>query len=252
MIKLLSTIPLHPKPFPMFLHVILWNYLDRQYPATHIHWEIAIFMPPLPLPKQNKKIQKLKSIVKLLSGIPLPPTLHPLIPMMLPPDPLARQSPTPHIHWEIAINISKPSQTPIKQNKLDWLPQHWWPWYSWWLCYWFHNDTYNDAVSTDSQNPHIHWEDSINIQKFPQHQNIFKNIPDAPDGDAKTAADGYADDAPNTDGNDYGSTDSKISPYLLRKRNHALDATYYNAASHPRCPSGSYVRLLRPGSRYHP
>ena len=50
--KLLSTIPLYPTLFPLFPQRLLIDILDRQSPTTHIHWEIATFMPP-PSP-QNK------------------------------------------------------------------------------------------------------------------------------------------------------------------------------------------------------
>ena len=37
------------------------------------------------------------------------------------------------------------------------------------------------------KNPNIHLETQSIFQKLPQHQKIFKNITDAPDGDAKIA-----------------------------------------------------------------
>ena len=54
----------------------------------------------------------------------------------------------------------------------------------------------------------------------------IKNITDAPDGDAKIVAD-YDDAADN----DSGPTDSKKSPYSLRKRDHAPNISDNDDAS---------------------
>ena len=56
-------------------------------------------------------------MIKLLSTNLLPLRLHPLLPIILTPNPLDRQSPTLHIHWETAISISKPPQAPKKTEK---------------------------------------------------------------------------------------------------------------------------------------
>ena len=45
--------------------------------------------------------------MNLFSAISLSPTLHLTLQMILPPNPLSQRYPTLHIHWEIAINISK-------------------------------------------------------------------------------------------------------------------------------------------------
>ena len=106
MIVLISTTPMSLKLFPLFIQKLTHNNLARQYPTTHIHWEITIFMPPPPPPKKRKS-QNYKWMIKLLSTTPLTPMHHPALPTMLPPYPLSQQSPTTHIIWEIAINISK-------------------------------------------------------------------------------------------------------------------------------------------------
>ena len=95
-IKLLSTNPL-PKTLCQWLQMkFLSHTLDLKSPTTHIHWEIAItwlynfqtptfilesaiLMPAPPLPK-NLKNQKIQLMVKLLSAIPVPQTLHPVTP----------------------------------------------------------------------------------------------------------------------------------------------------------------------------
>ena len=137
MIKLLSTIPLPPKLFPLFPQNITHNNLAWHSPTPHIHWEIAIFVPPAPPPKPPRKIQKLQLVINLLSAIPLFLMLHPLLQAMISPDSLYLQSPNPHIHWETAINISKSPQTPKNPEKMDWWPQNWWPWCWWWWYCWF-------------------------------------------------------------------------------------------------------------------
>ena len=48
--------------------------------------------------KTNRKIQKLKLSIKLLYTIPLPLTLNPPLPTVLPPDILYQQSLTPRIY----------------------------------------------------------------------------------------------------------------------------------------------------------
>ena len=47
-----------PDSFPTFYQRFMHNNLARQSPTPHIHWEIAIFMQPPPLPKKlkNQKI----------------------------------------------------------------------------------------------------------------------------------------------------------------------------------------------------
>ena len=65
----------------------------------------------------------------------------------------------------------------------------------------------------------------------PTPKKSFKNITDAPDGDAEIAADNDVSDARNTADCGTGSTYSKLSPYSLRNLNHYPDADDYNAAS---------------------
>ena len=80
----------------------------------------------------------------------------------------------------------------------------------------------NDSGLTESKKPQYSLRNrKLKFQKCSQHQNKFKNITDAPDGDAKVAADGDADHAPNNDDYDAGSTDSKESPYSFRNYNHS-------------------------------
>ena len=82
---------------------------------------------------------------------------------------------------------------------------------------------------------------NIHLQK---HNKYFKNahytqknpqkkITDAPNGDEKIVADDDAADAPNTDDDDTGSTDSKTPSYSLRNCNHAPDASDYDDSSPP-------------------
>ena len=60
-------------------------------------------------------------MTKLISTTPLPPTLHPPLLAIIPPNPLAYHPPTPHIHGEIAINISKlpPTHKKTDNMKID-------------------------------------------------------------------------------------------------------------------------------------
>ena len=114
-----SYFPLWPCPWHFF-HCF-------QKFSRPIHWihslQIPIFIVKLQFlchlhhHKKNWKNQKLQLMLKLLSAIPLPPTLHLSLPMMLPTDTLSRQSPTLHIHWEIVINMSKLPPTPKKTEK---------------------------------------------------------------------------------------------------------------------------------------
>ena len=120
MIKFLYTIPLHPTLFPLFPQGLTHNPLTWKSPTYHIHWEIAIFIPPPPPPKNPRKIQKLQWTMKLLSTNPMHPSLHPLPPTMLTPDSLARQYPTTHIHLETVISISKSPPTPTPPGKKTW------------------------------------------------------------------------------------------------------------------------------------
>ena len=96
-IHLLSTTSLPPTLSPLFIQRLPHNNLAPQYPTPHIYWEIAVFIPPQP-PQKPRKSQKLQLAIKLLCTTPLPSTLHPLLPTMLPPKYLARQSPAPYIH----------------------------------------------------------------------------------------------------------------------------------------------------------
>ena len=99
MIKLLSNTPLPPTLFQLFNQRLLHNILIWKSPSTHIHSEIVILMPPPPLSTPPRKTQKLKWMIKLLSTIPLPPKLHPTPLTTILTKYLARQSPTPYIHW---------------------------------------------------------------------------------------------------------------------------------------------------------
>ena len=120
MIKLPSNDSLLPTLFKMFPQRLIPDPLSFQSPTYHIHWEIAIFIPPPPPPKNPRKIQKLQWTMKLLSTNPMHPSLHPLPPTMLTPDSLARQYPTTHIHLETVISISKSPPTPTPPGKKTW------------------------------------------------------------------------------------------------------------------------------------
>ena len=114
MIKLLSNKPLSPKLPPLFNQRILPNHLSWQSPTPHIHWEIVIFMPSPPPPKQIEKT-KITIDGKVTFHYPLSPTIFTLFTQRLTPDILPRQYPTPHIHWEIAVFIPPPP--PRKEHK---------------------------------------------------------------------------------------------------------------------------------------
>ena len=87
MIKVLSTIPLHPTLFTLFIQSRNPDHLYLQSPTPHIQWKIAIFMPPPPPPKTTQKRQKLQLMIKLVSTIPLPPKLFQCFPKVFCPIP---------------------------------------------------------------------------------------------------------------------------------------------------------------------
>ena len=136
MIKLLSTIPLSPTIFPLFPQKSSTQcpgFTVSKSPYSLINFNLhATFATA----KKTEKAKNYKLMIKLLSNTPLPPTINPPYPNMIPPDLLALQSPTHHICWEIEINISKSPQTPKNQENFDWCPRHWWPWCCWWWCWW--------------------------------------------------------------------------------------------------------------------
>ena len=76
-------------------------------------------MPPPPPPNLPQKKQKLQLTIKLLFTNPFPPTLHPPMQMIIPPDPLVIQYLNLNIHLETTINISKYPPTPKKQKKKE-------------------------------------------------------------------------------------------------------------------------------------
>ena len=78
--------------------------------------EKSLFSHQLHQHQKTSKRPK-KNIIKLLSTNPLNPTLFPLFPQRLLPDPLARQYPTPNIYWEIAI-FTQPPPPPKKPKKI--------------------------------------------------------------------------------------------------------------------------------------
>ena len=57
-------------------------------------------------------------MIKLFSNTPLHLNIFPLFSQRLSLNPLAWKSPTSHIHWETAINISKLAQTPKNPETL--------------------------------------------------------------------------------------------------------------------------------------
>ena len=65
----------------------------------------------------------------------------------------------------------------------------------------------------------------------PTPKKSFKNITDAPNGDAKIAADDDASDSPNTADNDYDLLEYKIYLCSLVNFNHSIDAVYGDSAS---------------------
>ena len=132
---------------------------------------------------------------------------------MLPPNSLALQSPTPPIHQEIAINISKWPQIPKKRKKLTDAPNTDDPDAVDDAADDAPNATYNDAGSTESKKPQYSLRKRSQYFKNAHNTKQHKNITGAPDSDAKIAAGDDAVDAPNTADNDAISTDSK-NPYI--------------------------------------
>ena len=174
MINLLSTTtpnPQTPAIFTLFTQRLTQNTLARQYPTPHIHWEIAIFMPP-PLPlKKPRKSQKLQLMIKLICTIPLSPKLH-----------LPLSTISPQIHGSTVSNSPNLLRNQNKYFKIvpDIIKKQ-----EYFLTdapntddhtaadddsAYAQNATDNDVGSADSKNPNIHWENAINISKCPQHQ----------------------------------------------------------------------------------
>ena len=169
MIKFISTIAI---PLTLRLHIpmmILSYPLYWQSRTPHMHWEIAISISILPpTPKQNRE-KTWKLIIKVLFNIPLPPELLPLFPQSLLHNNLARQSPTPHIHWEITIFMPPPPKKNRKSQKSKLMIKL--------LLYILLSPMLHlpppmmlppNTLSQQSPTPHLRWKFSINISKLPQ------------------------------------------------------------------------------------
>ena len=219
-IKFLFTIPPTTTSFPLFSLILSHNILDRKSWTPHIHWVIAICMPPPPPPKKQKKSKIIIDDKLTFHYTPAPDVSYVVT------NDASAQSPGLAV-FNYPYQLRKRNQyfktapdTKKTEKQIDLCPRHWWPWccWQWWFwCLQYYWQWF--CLKRLPKYPYSLRKCNQYFKNSPNIKKISKNIADAPNVDAKIAADGDTADASNTTGDYYGSTDSKISPYLLINRN---------------------------------